>query len=403
MLLGSALLVWAYYWYEWRTFQGFVNAVDHHPQFMQDFVGFYYPMGRQLLQNPTPFGGYYYSSFFAVLLVPFGAMTLSSAMTAWTIVQIACIVGLWLAAARGLLKLSPVGTVLLLVLFALSYPVLNNLKWGQVSVLLTACTVGAVAASDRRKSVLAGVLLAFAAAIKFYPALFLIWFVARRDVKACVSFAAAFTVFYMLVPVSVLGWSHWFEFERAILDMLGRSGLAARDTNSQYVEHVVMRWLAATGSNHELLALGLRGLGYLVGAVSVGLAWFLMRRAPRQAAALSMAALFVSIPFVVKTSWPHYLAYLPVCQAVLLLAAQPDDVNWPGWRRARLSFTWLSLLVSSTILLNWLPGWEVYNSSGMLFVANFLVFLAVSATAVPLARSGALVALEQSLPKVGKS
>jgi hypothetical protein len=116
-----------------------------------------------------------------------------------------------------------------------------------------------------------------------------------------------------------------------------------------------------------------------------------------------MAALFVSIPFVVKTSWPHYLAYLPVCQAVLLLAAQPDDVNGPGWRRARLSFTWLSLLVSSTILLNWLPGWEVYNSSGMLFVANFLVFLAVSATAVPLARSGALVALEQSLPKVGKS
>ena len=391
--------MWAYYWYEWRTFQGFVNAVDHHPQFMQDFVGHYYPMGRQLFQNPTPVGGYFYSSFFAVLLAPFGAMTLTSAMTAWGIVQIICVVALWLVSARGLLKLSPDGTVLLLVLFALSYPILNNLKWGQVSVLLTACTVAAVVATEQRKSVLAGVLLAFGAAIKFYPALFLIWFVARRDLKACVSFVAAFALCYVLVPVSFLGWSSWYGFEQAILDMLGRSGLAARDTNSQYIVHVVMRWLGANGPDHETLAVGLRAVGFMFGAACIGLGLFFLRRAK---AAIAMTALFLAIPFVVKTSWPHYFAYLPVCQtAMLLVSLSHEDTNI-GWRRAQLALTCVSMLVSSAILLNALPGWEAYNAWGMLFVSNLLLFFAACSLAVSNLRGPALIARAQSKAKVAE-
>lgn len=398
----SALAVWAYYWYEWRSFQGFVDAVDHHPQFMQDFVGFYYPMGRQLFQNPTPFGGYYYSSFFAVLLVPFGAMSLSSAMAAWAAVQVASVLALWVA-ARGLLKLSPLASALLLVFFALSYPVLNNFKWGQVSVLLTACTVAAIFAADRRRSVLGGALLAFGAAIKFYPALFVLWFVVRRDVKACVSFAAAFVLFYVLVPVSLLGWSNWVGFEGAILDMLGRSGLAARDTNSQYIVHVVMRWVGATGPDHETLAVGLRAVGYAIGVVCAGLAWFFTRRVRRAAAVLSMTSLFLGIPFVVKTSWPHYFAYLPVCQmALLMLALQPDEDSRPRSRQLGLVLILLSMLVSSTILLNAMPGWEAYNAWGMLFVSNLLLFLAVCATAVSLARRSALIAAAQPEPNVAK-
>ena len=379
LFVALTLAIWGYYWFEWRTFQGFVEAIDHHPQFMQDFVGFYYPMGKQLLQVPAPAGGYFYSSFFAVLLVPIGALTLPSAMKVWGSIQVLGFVAICLIPARGLLKLSGRSTILFMALCATSYPLLNNLKWGQVSVFVTVCIAGAVVAADNRRSVLAGILLALAAAIKFYPAVFVVYFLLRRDVRACVSFALAACIFYVVVPASVLGFSNWLRFETTILDMLGRAGLAARDTNSQYLMRVVQRWLGGlipvtTGGP---FARGLVWLGYAIAASAFAMAWVLQRRDRCSGRELSAVAIFVTIPFLVKTSWPHYFAYLPMCQAAVLSHAYSHVGLSRHSGKVLMALSVLSMALSSTFLLNCFTSWEPYNSSGMLFLSNFALLMAV--------------------------
>ncbi len=379
LFVALGLAIWAYDWFEWRTFQGFVDAIDHHPQFMQDFVGFYYPMGQQVRQVPTPVGGYYYSSFFAVLLAPIGGLTLSSAMKVWGAIQLLGFVAICLIPARGLLKLSGRNTILFMALCATSYPLLNNLKWGQVSILLTVCAVAAAVAANRRQSVLAGILLAFAAAIKFYPAIFVVYFLLRRDVRACVSFALAACIFYVVVPSAMLGFSNWLGFETAILDMIGRAGLAARDTNSQYFVHVGQRWLAslAPGAGGAGFAMSLTWLGYAIAASALAMAWLLQRRAWCAGQELSVVAIFVTIPFLVKTSWPHYFAYLPLCQAAVLSHACSYVGLSRPLGRGLLALSVLSMALSSTFLLNLFPSWNPYNSSGMLFLSNLALLTAV--------------------------
>ena len=50
LLVGLFLAISGYYWMEWRTFTNFVSAIDHSSQFMDDFVSYYYPMSKKIIQ-----------------------------------------------------------------------------------------------------------------------------------------------------------------------------------------------------------------------------------------------------------------------------------------------------------------------------------------------------------------
>jgi len=373
--------IFGYYWLEWRTFQGFVDAVDHHPQFMQDFVGHYYPMAQQILRMPpTPVGGYYYTSFFALVISPVGRLSLPPAMTAWAVCQVICLVAFWAVSARGLLKLTAVQSAWFAALCMTSYPLLNNLKWGQVSVLLTMLSVAAVAARDRRHSIGAGILLGLAAAIKFYPGLLAVYFIVKRDVRACVSFAIAGAIFYCAIPAAILGWHNWFEFENTILNTVSQTNLALRDPNSQYLTHVGLRWFASV-AHHPAPAMAGHALtvaGFIVAAGSVVLAWFIQRGVQSPARDwLSMSAVLLATPFLVKTSWPHYFVYLPVCQAAVLSACTAGFQSIRGAGRIAAALCIASILISSVFVLNLFPGYGPYNADGMVFVANAVLLVAV--------------------------
>jgi hypothetical protein len=100
--------------------------------------------------------------------------------------------------------------------FSLSVPLYRNLQFGQLYVFLLLLIVAACWAYLRGHRVLAGVLVAIAAACKIFPALFFVFFLQRRDWRALISgaiTAAAATC----ISVAVFGWNVHLTYLREIL------------------------------------------------------------------------------------------------------------------------------------------------------------------------------------------
>ncbi len=391
LLVVMLLAIAGYYWREWGTLAAFLDAIDAKPEFMLDFTAHYYPMSKQILQLPEPVMGYYYTSFFALMLVPIGALALPSALSVWVAIQCAAVVALCIIPARGILAMQPPKMILYAGLCLTSYPVLDNLKWGQVSVLLTVCTLAAFVAYKKNRRLLAGILLAFAAAIKFYPAFFIVYFILKRDLRTCVAFLLAAIVFYFVLPASVLGFSNWLGFEQAIAVAIGNSDWVARAVATHYFVHVASRWEVifldrnAGAMTVQVLTL----VGYGIALSCFAMVWLLQRRESCERYGLPMVVIFLAIPFTIKTSWPHYFVYLPVCQLAVFsyYAASFRGSGW--WVKALIALPVISMLLSSIFLFNLFPNWNVYNSYGMLFLANLLLLVGVyAALLVPLGRKG---------------
>jgi hypothetical protein len=102
-----------------------------------------------------------------------------------------------------------------LILFA-CYPLHRNVLYGQFYVLLVALLIGACWAHQRKRSSLAGVLVAIATAIKLFPFLFCLYFLRKRQWRAFFSAAIAGAACFA-VSVSVFGWEVHRTYLREIL------------------------------------------------------------------------------------------------------------------------------------------------------------------------------------------
>lgn len=370
------VVIVGYYWIAWGTFPNFLAAIDHHTRFMEDFAEHYYPMSRQILSNPAPVEGYFYTSFFALLLTPIGRLNLLLATIFWGFFQMASLAGLIIVSTR-LLKLSPLETVLSIGLCLLSFPIIHNITWGQVSILLTTCVIAAFLLTNKNRHLLAGALLAFASAIKFYPLVFLVYFLLKRDIQMVVAFGLTALILYLIIPSTILGFSPWFNFEQAIWELLGNTSWVKFDPNSQYIVHVGLRWFekifdkSASDGFAQLSTV----VGYLVSLSCIYLAWLFQRQETLEGQGLSSMALFLSIPFWMKTSWPHYFVYLPFCQTATLSYCVSSYRESIAFKKMAISITMLSMILSSILVFNLFENWTGYNSNGLLFFSNALILI----------------------------
>lgn len=374
LMLAVAYGLYALLWRDWGAFS---LAIDQRRWVFNDFRFHFYPMAEEIFETRRPSDGFYYSAFFAVVLRPFAWMPLDTAARLWGAMQVLLFAGLCLLPLRGLVRTSRNGTLLYLLLCATSYPALSNFKWGQVSVLLTLLTLGAFDTSARKRPILAGLMLAIAASIKYYSGFFILWFLFRRDWRACGSFAAGSFVCFVAAPMLLLGPADWLEFHRAGFAALGDADWVAGDANSQYFAHVVLRWMNGFGGSGGEAPRALVAVGAIVAAGLAGAAWRLRKGDSASDAALAAALLLVSLPFLVSTSWPHYFVYLPFVQTVALgRALRPGEGG-------RLERTLMQGLVGVSILLAALPffllfpSWLAYQEKGFLFLSNVLVMPAL--------------------------
>jgi hypothetical protein len=232
--------------------------------------------------------------------------------------------------------------VLVPLLLTLRY-VLSNFEHLQINVLWLAIVLGGLALVARGRQTWGAVAIGAAAALKVMPALFIPYFLWRRQLRAAL-LTAAWAALFTLSPVAVFGWSRYVDYLRAWRQAVEAGWGVGRMNQSVYamldrlIGHRLVPF-AAAGVN-DLPASGVSAvwLAFLatLAAVAVLAAWTM--RGPLSAgtvdrrplaewsAVLLVAALFGTV------CWKAYLvvALLP---NMLLVAAWRDAGESPAVRR----------------------------------------------------------------------
>jgi glycosyl transferase family 87 len=376
---GLALTAWGYYAYEWRTFANFVAQTDHCQLAFCDFVHVYYPQGQEIGDATQPVDGFVYSAMFAWVLAPIGKLAPDTALTVWGVLQVVLTTLLvvplsWLflsGAERFWWRLGYFALCLT------SIPLFHSFKWGQVSVLLTLCVIAAAFLQrGRAASVLAGFLMAFAAAIKFYPAVFFLIFLFRKQWLALAA-AVILVVLLLALPVWPMGYERSKYFSTAKLVSVIEKEVVT-DPNSQYVIRVLAADFPSTFDMKNSIAV-LKPAGRAVAVLNILLVFgaSVLRIPEESKRRLMVCLLFLMLPFVLTTSWMHYLVYLPFCQICLSYEAARiarDDNRW------RMATVWVlagvSAVLSSIPMVRRQANWVAYVTPGFGFYANLAALLA---------------------------
>jgi hypothetical protein len=375
------LLLFAYYYA--HTWQSFTAAFAVCVQPFCDFQDYYYPMGEAIFSTGLPVEGFLYSPFIAILLAVFPPLGLNASLVLWGILQVLSVI-LYLVLFR---RLVPAGLPIQLVFVALvlsSFPLLLNYVGGQVSVFIIAALLGLLVLYERGHRATAAALLAFAVSFKFYPLIFLAAFAARRDTRFLLFAVIACCVFLLVVPGVLLGVGDAFGFYGGLFDSFRESDWVVANPHSEFFPHLVLRLADATGHDaHAYLPL-LHWIAYGAAAANMGLLFLVQRARLRHANLWSFQILFLTIPFVLKTSWPHDFFFLPFAQALLAWRLLGNRTHASAWRErtppmgVAVTFFLLlpSIVVSNIVFFNLFDDFAGYGFYGFLFWANLLVLIA---------------------------
>ncbi len=363
-----------YYLRTWPTVAAFVLAIDHCDLLFCDFVRHFLPMGSTLFQDKMPVAGYYYSAFFAVLLSLPAQFPPNVALWIWGALNVAGTAVLFAIPWREFVRGSAWRAGIYAFLFLTSMPLLHNFKWGQVSVFMVLTMIGSLELYRRGHRLSSGVVLAVGASIKYYPALCVVYYVLKREMRILSAFALTVLILAIGVPVAALGPSEWWHFEKAAIAALrAASASVAADPNSQYFPHVAMRLLEPfhlAGGGARLM---LQAIDAAIVAANFGLLWRLTASERRHQTALCAAVLVLSTPFLLETSWPHYFVFLPFCAIVLLNEASAQT---SGRGRVALASILLAVGLSSVFAFNAVAGWQVFSGLGFLLWSDSLLLAA---------------------------
>ena len=374
-----ALLIFAYYAITWRNFFNFRTAIDTCTKPFCDFATFYYPMGEVIFHQGQPLNGFVYSPFIAILMAVFPPFGFNTSLILWGILQ-ASVVILYLLLFRRLVPASLRIQLLFVALALSSFPFLHNLAWGQVGIITTVSILGALFFYESGQRVVAATLLTFGISFKFFPFIFFIPFVIRRDIRFLLISIATCITFLVLVPAILLGIDDTVRYYSTLFDTYRNFDWVVSNYNSQYFPHVILRLAKAIRTNARTLLPFLRWIAYGIASINVGLVYLVQRARLQHANLWSFHILFLSIPFFLKTSWPADLVYFPFAQA--LLAWQLLDGKGISQRkqspptRAVAKFLLLtSIVISNIVFFNLVGDHFSYGFYGFIFWANLLLLV----------------------------
>jgi hypothetical protein len=310
---GVLLLLLADYARTWRSLSA---AVAVCPRQFCDFVDYYYPMGEAIFRTGLPAPGFLYSPFIAILLAVFPPLGLDASLVVWGVLQVLS-VSLCVLLFRWLVPAGLSIQLLFVALTLFSYPTVLNVMGGQVSIFMMAALLGLLVLYERGRPAAAAGLLAFAVSFKFYPAIFLAPFVARRDTRFVLLAAGALGGLLFVIPGVLLGVGDTLRFYGALFESFRDSGWVVTNPHSQFFPHVVVRLAAAAGYDASTHLPLLHVIACGVAAANLGVVILVQRARLRHADVWCSQLVFLTIPFILKTSWPHDFVFLPFTQASL--------------------------------------------------------------------------------------
>ncbi len=343
--------------------ENFIAATDKPSSVYGDFCEYYYPAGRMISKHSQPLGGYFYTPSFALALQPFTPDSISDARFRWQILQHLGIALLLLMPAIRLARRGgrKIWFFLYILLTLLSFPLWHNLKWGQVSVLLTLFCLAGLVFYERGQKWPAAIMLSLATLIKYYPGVLMLYFLINRDFRFIGRYALCLLLFGLCLPATVLGFSTTMEFYRLVNEeMTYALDWVAFDLNSQFFPHVVMRLFGIEPDGPARGVLTLLGLGIFL---AVLFRLHRLYKAGTQDHILAAAGLLLTFPLLINTSWPHYFVYLPFCVVLLFQKAVTQGQRWCVITAALLQ----------SIFIYAVSGYQFYSGLGFLLAANLLL------------------------------
>jgi hypothetical protein len=357
-------------------------------------------MGEAIFRTGLPVSGFLYSPFIALLLAVFPPLRLTAPLVIWGILQVFFVI-LYLILFR---RLVPAGLHIQLLCAALalsSYPLLLTLLGGQVSVFMIVALLGLLVLNERGYHTAGAGLLAFAVSFKFYPIIFLAPFTARRDSRFLLFTAAACGALLVVVPGVLLGVGDTLRFYGALLNSFRDSAWVTANPHSQYFPHLVLRLAEEMGTDAQANLSLLHCISYGVAAANMGLIFLVQRSRLRLADLWSFQIVFMTLPFVLKTSWPHDFVFLSFTQALMMWRLLGEEkaapeINTAGkgshansYPRAHTVVTLFlllpSIVFSNIVFFNLFVDFTRYGFYGFLFWANLLLLMALYVQLLPTA------------------
>ena len=386
-LLLSFLPALAYVLLAWGDPVRGLNQVDTSCALLFcDYVTVYGPAAERILADPAPAKGYLYPALFALATRPLALLGPENALAAWGVLQAAGVLGLAAATAWALPGPPLRRIVASGLLVGLCFPVYHNLKWGQVSTLVCALAIVALALL-RRNPTVSGVLLGLLGAVKVYPLYLAVAGLFRPSPRLIAGCAAALLVLVLLLPVAVMGVEGFTAFHAGVIEHVsGSADRLSRNMNpmAQLAPNV---WMRLTGNGPGGTTDLVRIAGLAVAAASIGLSAALLRRddgaAPQ---VVGFALLLQSLPFLGTPNWIHYFCYLPFCQ--LALAANLPRLPG-GVRHLAVAAVAASVALSSVVLRDLVGDWQAYGAAGVPFFSNLVLLAGQWLAAVALLAGGA--------------
>lgn len=334
----AAIVVWGLFFDELARVGGWVLDTAYSPLLGQyhDLRIHFVTAGQLLHHQPLyRFGPNADSNppFAALAFLPFHAVGWRATETIWTVLtmlSLAVILTIalakwlgvrwsvaWLASGCGLAAAS----------VALCYPIRSLLVWGQLGVVLLAVAMLDLFVVPKRYR---GILIGVAAAIKLFPALLIVWFLARRERAAAVRLVASFLV------CTVAAWLVWLHASAEYWLHVLPSGTALQLTVDPLRFPVTgSTWLLGVGHLGNQSLRGLLGrppfvwfgtfpwvvVALVALAVGIATATALLSRR-REPTALFV--LLVTTVLVSPVSWLHYWVFVVLAPFVAVVEWRRD-------------------------------------------------------------------------------
>jgi alpha-1,2-mannosyltransferase len=311
--------------------------LDNHPLYRGNVL-FHTPIGLNL-----PFT---YPPLAAIVFCPFSWLHMPAASVAITVLTLVLLIvsteivltglDVWSASAvlGGPAWLRRLWLAVLIVAAAATWlePIVSNFAFGQINVVLMTLVIADCV--PRRTPLPRGLLLGLGIALKLTPAVFLLYFLLRRDNRAALTAMASFAAMTLLG--FALAWSDSWEYWTRTVHHTDRIGEAALNTDQN-----IAGALARLGlGEHERFPLWVAACLVVLAAT----VWAMRRvlRADEPILAVICVALFGLV--VSPVSWSHHWVWvLPTVLVTGTLA----------WRRRNVTLAVLSIV--GVALMRWTP------------------------------------------------
>jgi alpha-1,2-mannosyltransferase len=323
------------------------------PDWFWDYTNAYYPAGNamahgdgaklQALIGQGATGGFVNIPVVAYLFVPLGLLPPRISALIFTVTGLALTIAAWFMLVR-LAKLARREQWILALLFLVNGPLLNGLKFGNLSYFVIAALAGGLLLVRSGRSGAAGLLLGLATVIKPPLLLFGLFFLLRRDVRGTLSFALSGAITAILSLV-LFGWSdNWHWFQSCIVQYSQQwMGTFSVQSVSGFILRLdgtakIADWTLSTPSFVEsVLAKFMTASMFIIAAV----AWFrrsaVVGEAVDPSHRLDKQYLLVTCLCLVSSplAWSHYYAWLLVPTAFFLADNASNTLvpqaRWVGW------------------------------------------------------------------------